>query len=215
MKERPILFSSPMVRAILDGSKTQTRRIVKPQPHTVCGDGKRAWSEGLYPGTFAYRDSDNGPNKYGQCPYGVPGDRLWVREAWACHWANDNLKPSEIEGEYWSVRYFADDFIRGCAIDGSKAMLDQCQKRRSSIFMPRWASRITLEIVSVRVERLQDISEEDAKAEGIATTCPCAGGCDQHRKDFCLLWESIHGLGSWGSNPWVWCIEFKRVEVSR
>lgn len=195
MKERPILFSAPMVQAILDGSKTQTRRVVKPQPSS--GDH------------FGFDDKQRlqVPAWYGlwllACPYGQPGDRLWVRETWAApdHGAQlgfDVLafrathSDSEIPGGRW----------------------------RPSIHMPRWASRITLEVTGVRVERLQDISEADAMAEGVWRTVSghysygdeynpsYATACDAFRG----LWESINGPGSWEANPWVWVVEFKRLE---
>ena len=163
MTERPILFSAPMVRAILDGNKTQTRRVVKLKPD--------------YMETFLRL-----PNKVACCPYGQPGGRLWVRETF-----------EDCESALHScVLYRADGGTPGT-------------KWTPSIHMPRWASRITLEITGVRVERLQDISEEDAISEG--TPFPCGGWVGGYQK----LWESIHGPGSWDLNPWVWVVEFKRV----
>lgn len=178
MKERPILFSAPMVRAILDGSKTQTRRVVKlqtPKAASIsdfCVDGIRV----------------------GRCPYGQPGDRLWVREAWAdC----DKL-----------VRYYATDDVH------------PLRKKRPSIHMPRWASRITLEVTGVRVERLQDISEGDCIDEGIGQVVQerlpkfeVRGEYDaidiEPVEEYRDLWESINGPDSWGANPWVWVVKFK------
>lgn len=217
MKERPILFSGPMVRALLDGSKTQTRRVMKPQLiyGTVAGLFN-SWylplSEGggtLYP---------NGKEKIlGTCPYGQPGDRLWVREAWRAELTWDTTKPSGIPNEA-ALWYEADDQQRNNG-RGTKFK----GKLRPSIYMPRWASRITMEITRVRVERLQDISEVDAMAEGV-TALPCAnmwtaGGmydgplhdakpCGAYRR----LWNSINGADSWEANPWVWAIEFKRFQ---
>ncbi|APZ81792.1 hypothetical protein vBEliSR6L_27 [Erythrobacter phage vB_EliS_R6L] len=122
-----------MVRALLAGRKTQTRRL------TTSPLAKA-----------------------------LPGDRLWVREAWACHWATDDQAPRDIDPDLWSVRYLADDHISPAARDGSLALLDQCRKGRPSIFMPRWASRLTLTITDVRrTEPVDQISREDAIAEGI------------------------------------------------
>ena len=195
IKERPILMNAPMVRAVLNGSKTQTRRLVKPQPthFNPAGMPRRAHLDGA---------SDMIP-----CPYGKPGDRLWVREAWSPHPqdANVTFYRATVEAEQgfpvWSGPWIP------------------------SIHMPRRASRITLEITSVRVERLQDISIEDAKAEGawgpdesIVTRVAEHFGIDEFganpRKAFQMLWESINGPGSWDQNPWVWVIEFKRIEGS-
>ena len=163
MTERPILFSAPMVRAILDRTKTQTRRVVKLKPD--------------YMETFLRL-----PNKVACCPYGQPGGRLWVRETF-----------EDCESALHScVLYRADGGTPGT-------------KWTPSIHMPRWASRITLEITGVRVERLRDNREADAISEG--TPFPCGGWVGGYQK----LWESIHGPGSWDLNPWVWVVEFKRV----
>ena len=170
MKERPILFSAPMVRALLAGTKTQTRRIAK-------GLALEWLSEGFEP-TFVADDANR------LCPYGKPGDRLWVREAWA---------KTHCLGHEMFV-YRAED-----------NRTDYGGPWKPSIHMPRLASRILLEIVSVRIERLQDISEADAEAEG--TPIPCGGWVGGYRN----LWESINGPGSWDSNSWVWVVEFKRV----
>jgi len=186
MKERPILFSGPMVRAILEGRKTQTRRVVKPQP-------------GCDPRDDEHLDM-------GRCPYGQPGDRLWVREAW--HTDERDLEYARAKHEDAMsdspIYYRADpeNDNAGCTW-------------RPSIHMPRWASRITLEITRVRVERLQEISEKDAIAEGadpyLHPVHPGREGL-RHVDGFRSLWESINGPGSWDANPWVWVIEFKRVE---
>ncbi len=176
MKERPILFSGPMVRAILEGRKTQTRRVIKNR--TVP-------------------------------PYQV-GNLLWVREAWQdwCPlWRGQWCGHGTQEGmaQEHSVVYRADNFIRNGSVEMVKSMPPK--KWRPSIFMPRWASRLTLEVVSIRSERLQDITEEDAEAEG--ADCLGLGG-------FASLWDSINGKKHpWASNCWVWVIGFKRVEVAR
>ena len=159
VRERPILFSAPMVRAILEGRKTQTRRVVKPQPHhgpvgeMVClGGADWAMDDGDLSGQF-------------RCPYGVPGDRLWVREAWAPNEgsAGGYIYRADV-GEGSSGFYQADLKI------GEWTHI--APRWRSSIHMPRWASRITLRITDVRVERLQDISEADAIAEGLYKSFP-------------------------------------------
>lgn len=218
MKERPILFSGPMVRALLNGSKTQTRRVVKPQPPnhmgTVRGLGNRDWQFVQDSHTLADSAST------WRCPYGQPGDRLWVREAFA------DLRGTGIEHRPTLSsaiqRYaFAADTKAGSY--GDDARKQYGIRWKPSIHMPRAASRITLEITSVRVERLQDISEADAIAEGCAKNHNNyywggphkAGGLKQMataRQAYQDLWESINGPGSWEANPWVWVVGFKRVE---
>ena len=178
MKERPMLFSGPMVRAILDGRKTQTRRIIKPQPKFV----PRWLDEGHWYGL--------------RCPYGEPGDRLWVRETWAAPHKYDALPPRLIPV--------------GTNIHYRSTWEGPCGLRwRPSIHMPRWASRVTLEITNIRAERLHKISEKDCEAEGIPML---QGGITI---GFLELWESINGPGSWKINPWVWVLEFARVEAGR
>jgi len=204
MKERPILFSAPMVRALLAGTKTQTRRVVKPQP--VYGDVQGLFQCWQFPhkrGHLLY------PNAKDQvialCPYGQPGDRLWVRETFAAWWDTATGKRTHVMG------YRAD--INDPDWDGFGAddpwWLDA--KWEPSIHMPRNFSRITLEITGVRVERLQDISEEDAKAEGVERHAPACVVGRPYRVPYSVLWESINGPGSWDANPWVWVVEFKRV----
>lgn len=205
MKERPILFSAPMVRAILSGAKTQTRRVV---PTMVTGGrveypGKRD-SRGY--SRVNWLDTAEGMATAAQeCRHGKPGDRLWVRETWGA-------LPHMLGGfQRESLRYRA---------DGEYQNEHGTWRWRPSIHMPRWASRITLEITDVRVERLQDISEEDAIAEGAlewardALAAYAAGNPTRLSAVgyFWLLWESINGPCSWDANPWVWVIEFKRLE---
>lgn len=227
MKERPILFSSPMVRAILAGRKTQTRRIVKPAPPEWCGEahhrGEADWYLTESPIPFNAFDA--------KCPYGQPGDRLWVRETFYCDmlpfadggplpkdkpdWADDNL--------YYRADGTCCQIIPEC----SCAEVGK-PKFRPSIHMPRWASRITLEVVSVRVERLSEITEADAIAEGIVhdhlwdranspsdrlTYVGCGETFATAVEAYQHLWGSINGPGSWEANPWVWVVEFKRVET--
>jgi hypothetical protein len=192
MKERPILFSAPMVRAILDGSKTQTRRVVKlpvePDPDFTGGWKIIHKAVTLAIGVYARTLGRADPRDPVICPYGQPGDRLWVREAVADIGAR--------------LTYRAD------TDDGAHCMV---KRWTPSIHMPRWASRILLEIVSVRVERLHDISTEDICAEGLSTTMrEFDAECDLHEQ-WRQLWESINGAENYDSNPWVWVIEFKRV----
>lgn len=208
MKSRPILFSAPMVRALLDGSKIQTRRIVKPP--------RDFYSEYLgrkRDGEVGYFFGDPNSPFYCTvpCPHGQPGDQLWVREAWRTSYLFDQANPKALP-DHAPLRYEAD-----CAHVGAWAGcgLSTQGRLRPSMFMPRWASRITLEIVSVRVERLQDISEADAKAEGADPyRLPVHPAREMLRyvDGFNALWESINGAGSWDTNPWVWVIEFRRVE---
>lgn len=206
-KERPILFSGPMVRAIQEGRKTQTRRVVW---HPLALHAKLI----LGPHDGEWWDCVQQDDTGGQilCPYGKPGDRLWVRETWRCHGGREY----EYQKHQPSIRYRADSDL----VDAVSA------EWRRSIHMPRWASRITLEIVSVRVEMLQDISEEDAKAEGAdfgfwhpeqgVFSEPTDEEDEQnscYRDGFGFIWESINGPGSWDLNPWVWVVEFKEVKA--
>jgi hypothetical protein len=213
MKERPILFSAPMVRALLAGTKTQTRRVMKPQLvyGTVAGLFN-SWylprGEGggtLYP---------NGKEKIlGSCPYGQPGDRLWVREAWGLHAYGDDT--DWLKGGCTAMDL--DDHVIAYRADWGP-LQDSCHWR-PSIHMPRAASRITLEITSVRVERLRDISFADAAAEGLHYTSErldrwSADASSWHatpQQAYRALWESINGPESWAANPWVWVISFKRL----
>lgn len=182
MKERPILFSGPMVLAILDGRKTMTRRVVKPQPAKSCNVASETACDLLARG----------------CPYGAPGDRLWVRETFAL--MEQRMSPPEMQG--------------GVLFRASWTYLNTEPIWRPSIFMPRWASRINLEITGVRVERLQDISEQDAISEGVTVTWYGDNGPEDfdHIKPFTQLWSKINGQASWDANPFVWVVEFRRVE---
>ena len=244
MKERPIIFTAPEVRAILAGRKTMARRVVKlPEIISEPGD-----ADATSVGWLDHHES--GPGWHGwmteypeegsvplRCPYGQPGERLWVREKWGYFDPDGGSTDVEDRGppapfcdemmqeghplrDYWRRRiaYAATWQMPryGCGPDAPA-------RWRSPIHMPRWASRITLEIESVRVERLQDISETDALAEG----CPCyvcgapldgnsEANCHCfHRtataSDYRDLWEHINGAGSWEKNPFVWVILFRRV----
>jgi hypothetical protein len=191
-RERPILFSAEMVRAILEGRKTQTRRVIKPQPpHWRWNDYR--WDDECI--NVATDDDKSG--YYVKCPYGFLGDRLWVRETWqkcpTCGLLN----------------YRATRNTPGiCAHCNGKLGL-----WKPSIFMPRRVSNILLEVTGVRVERLQEISEEDAEAEGV-DFIPSAPAALNHRTAFAGLWDSINAKRGypWESNPWVWVITFKRLE---
>jgi hypothetical protein len=206
MNEHPILFSTEMVKAILDGRKTQTRRVIK------LADGALADSDNIpaagYDGQLApyVMDFSKTYPRWTQrdCPYGQPGDRLWVRETWSCIGA-EQVKPSEIAPGY-TVYYATDDIARNWRVN----------KWRPSIFMPRWASRITLEVTGVRVERVQDIRDEDILDEGMIAHSPNGVFSNPEsvsRNQFVVLWDSINAKRgySWESNPWVWVVEFKRV----
>lgn len=200
MRERPILFSAPMVRAILESKKTQTRRAVKGQRDMEFDPADPHFG----PYWLSYATQAEGEDAKVRCPYGKPCDRLWVRETWAVQHEYDAFAPSEI-GASARWHYAATEDLGGL-------------RKRPSIFLPRRGSRITLEITDVRVERLQQISEDDAIAEGVTPTMPIYGDCGgfEHqggRDAFWRLWESINGAGSWAANPWVWVVEFQRVEV--
>lgn len=193
MKERPILFSAPMVRALLAGTKTQTRRIAKPVRHPDLGN--------VYaPGALVLeREPQHVIDRC--CPYGRPGDRLWVRETHMNWW---KLDPANPEGP----RLFS--HVAAYAADGYE--LEPGERWIPSIHMLRAASRILLEITAVRVERLQDISEADALAEGVPHSLNLPGGRFA-RENFKHLWWTINGDGSWESNPWVWVVEFQRAQA--
>ena len=216
MKERPILFSGAMVRAILDGRKTQTRRVVKPQPPLNFSDVRMAYG---------------GVKNIPCCPYGHPGDRLWVRETWTEY--HDSIMFKADFPMHWD----AENTSHGETVD----LIASDYKWRPSIHMPRELSRITLEVTGVRVEEVQGISEADAKAEGVEPNW--CGPLDKGRNEdggvgwtgkewfrynsneqdfpalsakesFQSLWDSINarrGFG-WEANPWVWVLDFKMVK---
>lgn len=217
MTERPILFSAPMVRAILNGSKTQTRRVLKPQIEPWGENGIR-W-EGRRPkqrfanGSLAATHEDrNFINIFvgSQCPYGKPGDRLWVRENFRLTHSYNDSPPS-------LAALYGNNIICYEATENHKEFGNLFGKIRPSIHMPRALSRILLEITDIRVERLQDISESDARAEGIRVRNSDLFFSDREgrQKIFALhfqrLWEEINGAESWKKNPWVWVIGFRRV----
>lgn len=226
MKEHPILFSASMVRAILDGRKTQTRRIVK-LPKWMAGRG------GDLNAPTTWRDPGFGDGEYlhvsldDECvervrPKWIVGDRLWVKETFQIasnyHVDYRDQKPPFSDGRptaemgdtdypYWEQCYYAATELCPELISVDTDCIEQ--KWRPSIFMPRWASRITLEVTGVRVQRLNQISDDDAMAEG------APGPFDDlftPRFRFEKLWESINGPDSWEANPLVWVIEFKRQD---
>lgn len=213
MKELPILFKAPMVRAILDGRKTQTRRVVKPQPEYR----ENECLPGHYGTWFHGWNLDHKhviPSDYWKhCPYGQPGDRLWVRETHA-------IVPRTAYAMSAGVQQvLRPDDDHDAAVFREGWELSRPGRWRPSIHMPRWASRITLEITDVRVERLQDVSAKDAKAEGcqppdLPTEIAGVAGdyVADERTSFAILWNRINGAGSWDANPWVWVVEFRQVE---
>lgn len=229
MRERPILFSAPMVRAILEGRKRQTRRVLKPQPPSC--DAVRA-KAGIDFSIFsanhardfrvagpvwAVRDLMNGREPEWTCPYGAPGDQLWVRET---VWLPRPVTQRDLRdgADTWPKCIYSAD------TDGIEIqwMREHRWKQRPSIHCPRWASRLTLEVTGVRVERLQDIREADALAEGIAHFGDGGFVSDDDGRNYgatavesyAYLWESINGCGSWDANPWVWVITFHRIEAT-
>jgi hypothetical protein len=226
VKERPILFSAPMVRAILAGTKTQTRRIVRidDRPITASDVEKLKRQRGIPSNAknvrmLGYLKCDAPPGSATvssrvDCPYGIPGDRLWVRESIKV------VARADEDGLDHDLAVFV--------ADESATVLDTWVWNREvlpGIFMPRWACRIELEVTNVRVERLQEITEDDARAEGVdRDTEPCDHtrlSCEEigcmgptYRSTFCELWDSINGdRGGWELNPWVWVVEFRRVEL--
>lgn len=234
--DRPILFSGPMVRALLDGSKTQTRRLVKPfrgfEHNHVCRPDLAADSCAVW-----WHGSSERIGCHQYCPNGVPGDRLWVRETWQfADWTEDGQP---------FVRFAADNTVRFCEGAGEgESLVDTWaelsapenyeidnkaadRRWRPSIFMPRWASRLTLTITDVRVERLQEISERDCEAEGVQPRHMYEGDIDERDLDpttqgfdmfmwvesYRELWDSLNAKRApWSSNPWVWVLTF---EVAR
>lgn len=233
MCERGIIFNAEMVRAVLEGRKTQTRRAIKHQPF-IDGDfwkmDHAGWGRGLQLAPHGAKAELYLAN---HCPFGAIGDRLWVRETW--------MPDAPRDGTWGDVEFYGCKGLPLSMIPKRFRKPEHCIHRAtwdgsemvgwtSSIHMPRWASRITLEITGVRVERLQDISESDAVAEGIEPL-PLEPDMPQFYHEyfpigiknglrcnmsaassFSGLWEAIYGKESWQANPWVWVIEFKRVE---
>lgn len=234
MKERGMIFNSEMVRAILDGRKTQTRRIMKVQPkpcnHANWPDYSPDPQWKSYPGGWCCAVCANGTTidhrhhaKGITCPYGTVGDRIWVRETFQGPLFDYEQMESYLED---SSKFEKPEFCQYAA-DGKPAPeyydADDNLRHgwRPSIHMPRWASRILLEITDVRVERLREISQADAETEGVGKLKKgfwknYQPGWTEFqltaRGSFATLWKSIYGDESWYADPWVWVIEFKRVE---
>lgn len=244
MRERPILFSSAMVRAILDGRKTMTRRVVKPQPH---GDSPGVYADLYNHGpewAFWLPDNRMTETRTWPCPYGVPGNRLWVRETW------QDAHPCAVQpGRYsqegragipgpplvmyrtiyrasggdplpvWHPRKAGAPFRTSDPSEADPVWLKLYPNGSEcgwtpSIRMPRWASRLTLEVTAIRVERLQAITDEDAHKEGCIATCRPGEDLYTAGMNFARLWDSINGKRpgcAWGDDPWVWVVEFKRI----
>jgi hypothetical protein len=238
VKERPILFSAPMVRAILFGEKTQTRRIVKPEPvpipaevfkdPKVPAERQFWWPSNVARSMVEVRDMS------ALSPYGRAGDRLWVKETHQyADWSEDGMPWIRYAADYaerfhdsgsipeaWGEKLT--DIWEGLSAAENVAIDGKARDRawRPSIHMPRWASRITLQITSVRVERLETISHRDALAEGVRVwerwEAERAGSIEVNSHDprdaYAELWESINGRYSWPKNPWVWVVEFTQVQ---
>jgi hypothetical protein len=195
--EHPILFNSEMVRAILDGRKIQTRRVIKLSLVNPRYDGKE-WIETGHDDTRHFSI---------KCPYGIVGDRLWVRETFRMAKVYGDRPPSDVS-PFSAISYVADN----------SPPLFEFGKVRPSIFMPRWASRLTLAVTAVKVERVQDISEEDAIAEGMELT-PIGTATWNNCQSFSILWDSINNNPpkrpyGWAVNPWVWVVDFEVLEAS-
>ncbi|HEX3156773.1 MAG TPA: hypothetical protein VHV32_19245 [Candidatus Angelobacter sp.] len=241
VQEKPILFSGPMVRAILDGRKTQSRRVVKPQPGP-CDHKLNEEYEGhaipteffmMDAGDWACRTCGNGVRLTRNdavgiiCPYGRPGGNIWVREAWQYYGGDEYLYQKSRQSVAYKATWDSDKCLwkEGTA---EPTTFDYWPETwRPSIHMPRWASRITLELTKVRVERVQEISEEESIAEGVKAFDGSAKGCfavlgttaisgTTAKECYQRLWDSINlkregGKYSWAANPFVWAIEFRRV----
>lgn len=216
MKELPILFSAPMVLALLAGTKTQTRRIMKPQPsQSFLPDGPpcnysrtiidRKTGEEFPDPVVRFGVADE--NEDYPCKLGRPGDRLWVKETCAAYERPENGEDGVVYSADGLFRIIENTEAAGLAWHKLFTIYGKRGAKAPSIFMPRWASRITLEITDVRAERLNAISEGDACDEGIEIP-------DDHDYvgAYRRLWETINGPGSWEANPWVWVVSFRRVE---
>lgn len=196
MTERPIIMSAESVRALLAGKTTQTRRVIKPQPDNY------AYAEQIYAECYS-------PYRQIYCPYGVPGDRLWVKETWMIT-VGAQLVYKATPEKPWRV----------CG-NGESSAFTRLDEWRSPLHMPRWASRLTLEVKDVRIQRLQEAEFYDIRAEGI--DCPthdfpggfCCSECGDLRSAFCSKWDALNAKRGfpWESNPFCWCITFERLEA--
>ncbi|HDE1483159.1 TPA: hypothetical protein PCC25_003684 [Klebsiella quasipneumoniae] len=226
MTERGMIFNAEMVRALLSGRKTQTRRIMKVQPESnqlgllLITDSTKHSDIGKYHWAESNATGNHVRSKLFLCPFGAVGDRIWVREGFF-------PAPLEMQSEpprktMWNIAYRDGMQMEKLAPAEYNPTIYNYERWTPSIHMPRWASRILLEITGVRVERLNAISEEDARAEGIIDggclncgepePCGCANPEPDATDAFAYLWQSIYGQESWNANPWVWVIEFERVE---
>ena len=218
MSEKPIIFSGEMVRAILEGRKTQTRRVIKPQPRIEIEYGdfgsvlseSWTWDHAGFNRQEERTPGQTDPTQF--CPYGKPGDRLWVRETFSYV----TLAENEFDANYSLHKRTPEGYPVSMFYKAAYGDESFPANWIPSIHMPRWASRITLEVVDVRVERVKDISYDDIVAEGwdVKTSQPFTDGTagQDARTWFRNLWDSINakrGYG-WDVNPWVWVIEFKR-----
>ena len=202
MTERPILFTPENAQKVFDGTKTQTRRIIKPQPlHISWFDHQNSWCARVRDDTGS---AEHPAYVMVPCPYGVVGDRLWIREAWRLLDYQER-KP-------------------GPAYRGEKIQRLAVEKWKPSIHMPRWARRTVVEITEIRVEQLHAMSMDDVRAEGVKAVWPeldepySSGGKfvnedELLRVGWIRLWESINGKDSWALNPWVWCLTFRKVTL--
>ncbi|AYC20098.1 hypothetical protein DZA65_03223 [Dickeya dianthicola] len=218
MKETGLIFNSDMVRAIIDGRKTQTRRIVKGCEGAAAFSPEWDIKNNEFFAVLGEKDHTGMNPVLGaiSCPFGAVGDRIWVRETWQAIYDHTDehgyveercyAKGIPKQKHYWKP-VFAEAW-------GNEDHESRGFPWRPSIHMPRWASRITLEITGVRVERLNDISEDDARAEGIADGgCLTCGEPHPDATDaFAHLWQSIYGEENWFANPWVWVVEFRRID---
>lgn len=257
VRERPILMSGPMVRAILAGRKTQTRRVVKHPGDFLGAGGKANREEWDDPDFWGWEDPEN-PSHFivlarepcrgdvpARCPYGASGDRLWLRESWRCNPYSGMRIEYRAGGACLEYDRWPEGAIPPYAMPGTVAAVRRSERQldgervpdpwRPSIHMPRWASRITLEVADIRVERLQAITEEDARAEGareaihdldgrawdraVVDWCRLSKHIDPEAKvvndrgAFAAIWDRINGKSHpWASNPWVWAITFRRIE---
>ena len=236
MTDHPIIFSGPMVRALLEGRKTQTRRILRVQPEDYTGDvhPSKVGKSTLHPAPYldAYcggrkaaanprgmtenwcwwtRDDRCGPS-IGKCPFGQPGNQLWVREAWRTSASMDKLSPIAIGAACLDAGYRRPwapiEYAAGGAVDLDAAPGEQLGKRRPSIHMPRWASRLTLKVTDIRAQRLHDMTLTDLEAEGIVDR-PEGMEVGEAHSAWVTLWNSLHGIAAWEANPWVWAVSFE------
>ncbi len=238
MVDKSIIFSAPMVRALIEGRKTQTRRILRPQPAgDITGCGRFAdsrvglkddweWLTGDQTDIDSVSAAGSFKTRY------LEGDRLWVREAWRAPKTQDERRPADMPARTMSIRFEAGGWISNVSFKGDWRPTNESfvndppswiGKLRSSLHLPRWASRITLVVTDVRVQRLQDIGEDDARAEGvnIERYVPVSDSAGMHAsgeaeptdpvEEYRDLWDSLHGPDAWSKNPWIAAISFRPI----